>query len=544
MSFKMSGGPNYPRTGTTGGQRLYRHNSNMNGTASPVHAVGNRGTQLYMGDLDPSWDEHTVRQIWASLGESNVVVKLMLHNNISGNGTMGPRNNLGYCFLEFPTTVHASNALLKNGMVIPNFGHKRLKLNWASSSHSSAGAFNEYSVFVGDLAPNVTESQLFELFISRLNSTSHVKIIYDQLTGVSKGYAFVKFTNPAHQQRALLEMQGIFLNGRAIRVSNAGHLQGSAEGKLKTTGVAGATSAHAVGATKTGNNSGLMSGSQFMYPVQPQPALNNFTDPNNTTVFVGGLSSLVTEEELRAYFQPFGTIVYVKIPVGKGCGFVQYVDRISAETAIAKMQGFPIGSSRVRLSWGRSAKQAATVQQALINNALQQQQQQQQQQREQQAQQQQQQQLQQLQQLQQHQQPLLQQPTYGYVPNPSSAVSTPMSSLYDEMSYLAAGKSISPLQNYTPSLSSAKTLLPGYQNIDYFGFPQSASGLVSTTNYDYLSTNLMKSNVDSMQVPVSGDMPLCNQPQVTLQNNDRTFINDKTASLDRLENGSNGFVFA
>lgn len=522
------------------GQRLFRYNPHMNGNSSPVNAVGNnRGCQLYMGDLDPTWDENIIRQIWTSLGEPNVVIKLMLHNNVGGSGTMGPRNNLGYCFLEFPSNVHASNALLKNGMQIPQFGHRRLKLNWASSSHSSAGALNEYTVFVGDLAPNVTESQLFELFISRLNSTSHVKIVYDQLTGVSKGYAFVKFTNPMHQQRALLEMQGIFLNGRAIRVSNAGHLQNSTDGKLKATGSINGTTTN----VNNINNSGLIGGSQFMYPVQPQPALNSFTDPNNTTVFIGGLSSLVTEDELRAYFQPFGTIVYVKIPVGKGCGFVQYVDRISAETAIAKMQGFPISNSRVRLSWGRSAKQAATAQQALINNALQQQQQQQklqQQQRERE-----QQQLQQLQQLQQHQQPLLQQPTYGYLPAPSSSVSTPISSLYDDMSYLAAGNSISSLQNQTPSMSSSsKMLLPGYQNIDYFGFPQSASGLVNTTNYDFLTTNPAMPNPDAMQMENNGGLSFYNQPQIISQNNDRSFINGKMSSLDRLENGSNGFVFA
>ncbi|AQZ11806.1 NAM8 (YHR086W) [Zygosaccharomyces parabailii] len=520
MSFNMNGSPNhYPKTGAMGSSRSFKFNSSSNGSNSPVnHSVTSvgRGSQLYMGDLDPSWDENTIRHIWASLGEQNVVIKLMWQNNANGNGTMGPRNNLGYCFVEFPSAAHASNALLKNGVQIPDFGSKRLKLNWASSSHSSAGATNEYSVFVGDLAPNVTESQLFELFIGRFNSTSHVKVVYDQVTGVSKGYAFVKFTNPAHQQRALLEMQGIFLNGRAIRVSNAGHQQSAADSKAKSTAVAT-------------NNANVMGTSQFMYPVQPQPTLNSFTDPNNTTVFVGGLSSLVTEDELRAYFQPFGTIVYVKIPVGKGCGFVQYVDRISAETAIAKMQGFPIGNSRIRLSWGRSAKQAATVQQAMINNALQQQQQQQQ-----------------WQQLQQQQQPMLQQPTYGYVPTSTSTASTPLSSLYNDMSYLANGNSISPLQNSAPLPSSAKMLLPGYQSVDYFGFPPSASGFLSTANYDYMATPAQQ-HASPFQNQASGAVPLnngFNQPQVAVQNNDRGFIDNKTASLDRLENGSNGFVFA
>lgn len=76
---------------------------------------------------------------------------------------------------------------------------------------------NNCSIFVGDLAPNVTESQLFELFINRYASTSHAKIVHDQVTGMSKGYGFVKFTNSDEQQLALSEMQGVFLNGRAIK---------------------------------------------------------------------------------------------------------------------------------------------------------------------------------------------------------------------------------------------------------------------------------------------------------------------------------------
>lgn len=88
--------------------------------------------------------------------------------------------------------------------------------------------------------------------------------------------------------------------------------------------------------------------------MQPPAQMNQFTDPNNTTVFVGGLSGYVTEDELRSFFQGFGEITYVKIPPGKGCGFVQFVHRHAAEMAINQMQGYPIGNSRVRLSWGRS----------------------------------------------------------------------------------------------------------------------------------------------------------------------------------------------
>ena len=109
-----------------------------------------------------------------------------------------------------------------------------------------------------------------------------------------------------------------------------------------------------------GGQPGMQQGGGYGYGGQqgggfnPATQMNQFTDPNNTTVFVGGLSGYVTEDELRSFFQGFGEITYVKIPPGKGCGFVQFVHRHAAEMAINQMQGYPIGNSRVRLSWGRS----------------------------------------------------------------------------------------------------------------------------------------------------------------------------------------------
>ncbi|CED83770.1 FOG: RRM domain [Phaffia rhodozyma] len=79
---------------------------------------------------------------------------------------------------------------------------------------------------------------------------------------------------------------------------------------------------------------------------------------STSTVFVGGLSSLISEETLKTFFVPFGEITYVKIPPGKGCGFVQFVRKADAERAIDRMQGFPIGGGRIRLSWGRSQYKA------------------------------------------------------------------------------------------------------------------------------------------------------------------------------------------
>ncbi|KAH3674332.1 hypothetical protein WICMUC_003404 [Wickerhamomyces mucosus] len=317
-------------------------------------------SQLWMGELDPWWDESIIKQIWNSFGFAQVSIKLIKERFQQGY-------NAGYSFIEFPTIDEASRALSLNGTKIINT-NRILKLNWASGnnanstgqqSSSNFSKGNELSIFVGDLSPDVTESSLFEFFGLKYNSVSGAKIMTDNVTGLSKGYGFVRFINEVDQQRALVEMQGIIFNGRPIRVSTAApkHKPQLNSNSTSSSSFQSISHQQQQRLPQPTSSQGLNhQQSQLLQSLdsQYQPPLTQFTDPNNTTVFIGGLPSIITEDDLRLYFQPFGQITYVKIPVGKGCGFVQYTTRASAELAIAKMQGFPLGNSRIRLSWGRS----------------------------------------------------------------------------------------------------------------------------------------------------------------------------------------------
>lgn len=44
-------------------------------------------------------------------------------------------------------------------------------------------------------------------------------------------------------------------------------------------------------------------------------------------VFVGGLDPSVKDQDLRQVFGQYGELISVKIPAGKGCGFVQFAHR-------------------------------------------------------------------------------------------------------------------------------------------------------------------------------------------------------------------------
>jgi RNA recognition motif-containing protein len=173
----------------------------------------------------------------------------------------------------------------------------------------------------------------------------------DAMTGQSRGYGFVRFSDESDMQRALVEMQGVYCGNRPMRISTATPKTRSHGGYGQAHGAGNQIMPPMPAGAMWGVPPAPYYGQQGFNPMQP---MNQFTDPNNTTVFVGGLSGYVTEDELRSFFQGFGEITYVKIPPGKGCGFVQFVHRHAAEMAINQMQGYPIGNSRVRLSWGRS----------------------------------------------------------------------------------------------------------------------------------------------------------------------------------------------
>lgn len=208
----------------------------------------------------------------------------------------------------------------------------------------------EYSIFVGDLGPEVNEYVLVSLFQSRFPSCKSAKIMTDPISGMSRGYGFVRFSSEEDQQLALSQMQGVYCGNRPMRISTATPKNKGGPGGPGGPGGMGMQP----GAGGPMAYPPAMGGGPPMGFYNQQQPMNQFTDPNNTTVFVGGLSGYVTEDELRSFFQGFGEITYVKIPPGKGCGFVQFVQRHAAEMAINQMQGYPIGNSRVRLSWGRS----------------------------------------------------------------------------------------------------------------------------------------------------------------------------------------------
>lgn len=79
----------------------------------------------------------------------------------------------------------------------------------------------EYSVWVGDLSPEVDDYSLYKAFAMKYHSIRSAKVILDG-NGFSKGYGFVRFGLEEEQRAALFEMTGYMgLGSKALKICNA-----------------------------------------------------------------------------------------------------------------------------------------------------------------------------------------------------------------------------------------------------------------------------------------------------------------------------------
>ncbi|URE44980.1 RNA-binding protein [Musa troglodytarum] len=229
----------------------------------------------------------------------------------------------GYGFVEFHSHGTAEKVLQNfSNHLMPNTDQP-FRLNWASFSMGDkrSDLASDHSIFVGDLASDVTDSILHETFATKFSSVKGAKVVVDANTGRSKGYGFVRFGDESEKKLAITEMNGVYCSTRPMRIGLA-------------------TPRKSYGGF--GQNGSPAAGSQ------------SDVDSANTTVFVGGLDPDVSEDDLKEAFSQYGEIASVKIPFGKQCGFVLFVHRKNAEEAMNQLNGTVIGKQTVRLSWGRN----------------------------------------------------------------------------------------------------------------------------------------------------------------------------------------------
>ncbi len=76
------------------------------------------------------------------------------------------------------------------------------------------------NLFIGSLAYATTDDSL-KAFFETIGEVASARVVTDRETGRSKGFGFVEFTDEANNQKAVDQLNGKELDGRAINVSLA-----------------------------------------------------------------------------------------------------------------------------------------------------------------------------------------------------------------------------------------------------------------------------------------------------------------------------------
>ncbi|XP_020586915.1 branchpoint-bridging protein-like [Phalaenopsis equestris] len=143
----------------------------------------------------------------------------------------GSGNKMDDEYLNFLAELGGSGpeSLTKQSITLPiqasNSGNNP---PWISGSVAGSAAANEIkkdydetNLYIGYLPPNLDDLSLIRLFGS-FGDIVMAKVIKDKITGLSKGYGFVKYSDVSMANQAISSMHGYQLEGRTIAVRVAG----------------------------------------------------------------------------------------------------------------------------------------------------------------------------------------------------------------------------------------------------------------------------------------------------------------------------------
>lgn len=177
--------------------------------------------------------------------------------------------------------------------------------NSGGPNSDAAGGFHSASLYVGDIANEVNEGLLFEIF-NAVGPVSSIRVCRDAVTRRSLGYAYVNFHQLADAERALDTMNFTDIKGKPCRI-----MWSQRDPSLRRSGV--------------GN------------------------------IFVKNLNESIDNKQLYDTFSLFGNILSCKVVTdretgsSKGYGYVHYETAEAARAAIEKLDGMLIDGQEVQV---------------------------------------------------------------------------------------------------------------------------------------------------------------------------------------------------
>ncbi|PSS23659.1 RNA recognition motif domain protein [Actinidia chinensis var. chinensis] len=176
----------------------------------------------------------------------------------------------------------------------------------------------DLKLFVGNLPFNVDSATLAGLF-GRAGNVEMVEVIYDKITGRSRGFAFVTMSTVEEVEAAAQQFNGYELEGRALRV-NSGPPPRKTESSFRG------------------------------------PRGGGSSSDSNNRVYVGNLSWDVDDLALETFFGEQGKVMEARVVYdrdsgrSKGFGFVTFSSADEVNNAIESLDGADLKGRSLRVS--------------------------------------------------------------------------------------------------------------------------------------------------------------------------------------------------
>ncbi|CAK4068010.1 unnamed protein product [Aphanomyces euteiches] len=393
-----------PATPQSGYSGLDYDEQDVEDYASNPHAQPVDAVKLFVGQVPRTMDEEELRPVLEAFGPLYDLV--IIRDKISGA-------HRGCAFVTYCTRDAAEAAIdtLHNQVTLP-MSTNPLQVRPAEGQ---AGASQEHKLFIGMIPKHADEADIRAVFESH-GEIEEIYILRHPGTGQSKGCAFLKYKDRHAASTAIDSINGNvtmdrgtaplvvkFADSRRQRIQRARNqaatsaaaywqippgsaipfpqlqqIQQQYMQQMQAFGAQALNPAVNGSAVPAANPAAFMYYNPYAIPGTYPPAFPGVgfpLDPTNeaaasrassqlegpvgANLFIYHLPHDLTDADLATAFAPFGTVISAKVYMdkntgeSKGFGFVSYDSAQAADAAIASMNGFQIGSKRLKVQHKR-----------------------------------------------------------------------------------------------------------------------------------------------------------------------------------------------
>lgn len=253
--------------------------------AGVVPPVAGPNTSLYVGELHPDVTEAMLYELFSQIGPISSI--RICRDAIT-------RRSLGYAYVNYLSPLDCDRAIEALNYVPIRGQPCRIMWSQRDPSLRRSGLGN---IFIKNLHPTIDNKSLHDTFAAFGNILS-CKVVLDH-AGNSRGFGFVHFETQEAADTAIAKVNGMLLNGVKVFV-------------------------------------GLHQSRRERHSLMDEQK-SNFTN-----IFIKNLDESVSDDELRAAFQPHGEIQNLVIQrdesgKSRGFGFINYTTHEAAHKAVEEM---------------------------------------------------------------------------------------------------------------------------------------------------------------------------------------------------------------